>query len=436
MGNPKQTHHGCGPLGSGVTYPHDGRQQCFVSNRARSDAVSGTLRDLEAQRHGDRVIRAPETTRHLRVAFGWAHGVPAVFEYAPERHWFWGENLEKPFTRKRQLTYKPAKPRQWYTVGDLVLYESLDEYRLIKRYKELAPPPGEQEPALSTLVLGLLMGPPEDYNIAHKITRIEPRGNGQGHVELTPIVFLDDRTFIELEDKIRRSQLELNEMWLWYRIAANFFAVMTPMATAYYEVLWSLGTGGAGLALRGGGRRVALLTLRQAMRHTVTRRLARKVVVKLGKDTTKATLAASTAFAKAFAKSYYVETKKQNFAGRSPGGGQVDRQAFDASLKRAAGEAASAFLGTLLGLPMDRRIGTSGYGELQAEIAKRIVSAFGTQIPGGFAKAIAHAWAAEDQKPGSFSNELVKGLLAELRSSFASLVKVDFKRVAESLATD
>ena len=151
MGNPHNGLHGQGPLGVGATYPLDGHRQCIATNLRRESRASKCT--------------APETIQYLRVYFGWAKGRPALFEYTPQTHWFWGQ-LDKPYKRQRKLSFKTKKPREWYEVGDLILYEETEEWRLVERYPELAPPPNEKQSVLASLALGLLLGPPDELKLA------------------------------------------------------------------------------------------------------------------------------------------------------------------------------------------------------------------------------------------------------------------------------
>jgi hypothetical protein len=197
--------------------------------------------------------------------------------------------------------------------------------------------------------------------------------------------------------------------------------------------MWAIGTGGIGTVTRSGARGVALLTLRTAMKRTFTRRLARKIVVNLAKDTTKAILAGTMKFATTFSKTYYTEAKMQRLANRTRSGQAVDRLVYDVSLKKAAGEFVATFITTLLDLRLDKLLKETGYSAIQQELSKRIIQAFGTNIPATFINGIAKAWAAEDQHPGSFPNQLAKELLSELKNRFTSLVKVDFKKAGEAI---
>jgi hypothetical protein len=73
---------------------------------------------------------------------------------------------------------------------------------------------------LASLVIGLLLGPPDEYKLAHKITKITPMDSGKGKIELSPVLFLDDKTFIQLEKIIVRNQLDLS-FWLASRASAG-----------------------------------------------------------------------------------------------------------------------------------------------------------------------------------------------------------------------
>lgn len=408
MGNRVDGLRGRGPLGVGKTYSTDGRRY-----------NPGTT--------------VPKATQHLRVWFDWNRGVPALFEFEPEYHWFWGQQADKPYQRRRELTYKPKTNRSWYEIGDLVLYEELEEWRLIERYPELAPPPGEEASVLANLVIGLLLGPPDEYKLAHKITKITPTGSGKGKIELSPVLFLDDKTFIELEKIAVRNQLDLSFWWASIDIANSLLAFMRPAAKIFYEASWALASGGIGSAARGGGRRALLLTLRQARRHIATRIVARKFVVYLSKNSAKATMAGTRAFMNEFAKTYRSESKKQGLASRASAGSNVDRKSFEVALKKAAGAFASSFITTLLDIGLDKVMKDSGYSAIQNAVSKRIIQAF-TGAPEMFIKAISAAWAAEAQNPGSFDDQLAKNMFSELKARFTSLAKVDFKNIGESLS--
>jgi hypothetical protein len=180
-----------------------------------------------------------------------------------------GQQADKPYQRRRELTYKPKTNRSWYEIGDLVLYEELEEWRLIERYPELA----------------------------HKITKITPTGSGKGKIELSPVLFLDDKTFIQLEKIAVRNQLDLSFWWASIDIANSLLAFMRPAAKIFYEASWALASGGIGSAARGGGRH---------------------------------------AFISEFAKNYRSESKKQGLASRANAGKNVDRKSFEVALKKAA----------------------------------------------------------------------------------------------------
>ena len=415
MGNPDHKLRGRGPLGVGATHALDGRwsPECSVEHRPPSST-------------------APQTTNYFHVWFGWVDGRPVLFEYEPQTHWFWGAQIHEPYMRKQELSFKPAKNRSWYEVGDLVLHWEMDERRLIRDYPELAPPPGEEDSVLTTLAMGFLLGPPDDYKVSYKITKITPSSDGDGKIELTPVLVLDDKTFIELDRQEVRTQLQLNGWWTISLSMGALLAVMKPVVKFYYEAAWALASGGASTAARSGGRQAILFTLRQARRRIATRILARKIVTGLAKDSTKATLAATQSFAKTFAKTYEDESKKQGFANQS--GKELDRHAFDVALTKAAGAFVATFITQLLNMQLEGGLKGSGYSEIEKELTKRIVQAFGTNIPSYFTKAIADAWAAEQQVPGTFADNLGKALIKELKGGFTSIVSIDFKNVGQSLA--
>ena len=356
-----------------------------------------------------------------------------LFEYEPQTHWFWGRQIHDPYLRRKNLTFKTKKPRSWYEVGDLILYTSMDERRLVRFFPELKPPQGEEESVLKALALGLLLGPPDEYQVAYKIARISPSEDGKGTIELVPTIVLDDKTFVELESRRTRSQLELSEWWTIHSVTAPLLAIMRPLAIIYYEAALAVATGFVGSVARAGARRAALFTLRQAMRVSATRILARKIVVGLAKDSGKATVAAATSFSKTFASTYRIEAQKQRIADRSKGA-EVNRRAFDVALTKAAGAAVASFVSTLLDLPLSRMLKSSGYGEVEKELSKRIIKAFGTKVPATFVKAIADAWAAELQRPGAFDEAFGKAMQSELKARFKSLVEIDFKSICKSVA--
>lgn len=413
MGNPEHGLHGQGPLGVGATFPRDGRRQNVDPNASRETAIS-------------KKPPAPDTTRYLRVYFGWARGRPALYEYEPQTHWFWGQ-LDKPFKRKRKLSFKTKRKRDWYEVGDLVLYEETAEWRLVDRYPELAPPPGEKESAVASLAMGLLLGPPDDLKLAHKITKITPRAAGKGEIELTPILILDDKTFIELEKRAVRTQLELSGWWGANKIAESLLSVMRPVAKIFYECSMAMATGGVGAAGRGAARRAALFTLRRARRHVASRMVARKLVVYLAKDTGKATVAGTAAFCRDFATVYRARSRQQRT-------GKVERDPFRNALIKGAGSFAASFISTLLGVKLDRVIKRADYGPVREAIANRIIQSFAGGIPEVFIKAISTAAAAETNKRGTFASTLESELLKELKAHFSSMVTADFKLIGESLA--
>ena len=157
-------------------------------------------------------------------------------------------------------------------------------------------------------------------------------------------------------------------------------------------------------------------------------------MVRLSRDTGKATAAGTLAFIREFAKVYRHESRGQKVARRTKQGQQVDRRAFEAGLKKAAGAFAATFISTLLGLGLDKVMKEAGYGKVKEAIAKRIIQSFAGGMPEVFIKAISSAWAAEAQHPGSFGSALEKELLTELKAHFSSMVTADFKQIGEALA--
>ena len=378
---------------------------------------------------------APKTTEWKHVWFGWANGKPALYEYEPQYHWFWGIQYDKPFIRKLDLTFPPKdKTRTWYEEGDLILPESMTERKLFQAYPELAPPPGEEDSVLSDVLTGLILGPPDEYNIVHKIKKLTVGNNGEGTIELTSILVLDEKTFLELETSIVRNR---SDFGFWFGVARSLgplIRLMKGYVTVLYEVMMAVGTGGVSSVGRGVGRKALLMTLKAARRRVATRILARKIMTSLAKNSTKATLAGLKAFATTFAKVYRKNTDQQKLAQQKAAGKDIDRKAFDVALKEAAGAFVAAFVSALLGSSVDKIVKNSGYSEVQQEISKRIINAFGTNIPAVFINGIAKAWAAETQNPGTFEESLGKSLIDGLKSAFTSLVSVDFKKVGETLA--
>ncbi len=414
MGNPDQGLKGRGPLGTGVTNPGDGGDAVVVDKVRFSE------------------IRPPETTHYKRIWFGTANNsMPALFEFKPQSHWLWGVQIHDPFLRSHELSFKPGTRRDWYEVGDLVLYTSMPEWKLKENFPELAEE-DEEDSLIGTLVLGFLLGPPEDYKIAYKITRILPFGDGTGKIELVPILVLDDKTFVELEKRMVRTAHEFNGWWIANSVAAPLIAFLNAAATVFYEVAMGAATGGFSSAARGGARGAALFTLKQARRYVATRVVARKIVVNLAKGSVKATIAATTEFLRVFAKTYKSESTKQTLAQRA--GGEIDRHAYDVAIRKAAGASAAKFITSLLNISLDKMLKNAGYGKIQEEFSKRIIQAFGTNIPAIFTKSLANAWANESQRKGAFEETLAKELYNEVLASMKSIVGIDFKSVGEALS--
>jgi len=366
---------------------------------------------------------APPTS-NWRVYLGFKGGKPVIYEYTRSNH----------LCSVAELTFKTVKPRNWYEVGDLVLCAEDDEKALQQRFKELQDKNEAGESGLLTLVSGLLGEPPTKYKYGYKVVYIQPwTADGGGDVGLRPVLFLDEKTFIELEASgSKRTRLQLHENWVDSDYARGM-QIWETVALVYYQAALALAGGVASGLLKGTARGVLLLTFKEAMGRAGTRALLRKTLAFMAKESMKLMRAGVSAYVTTFIKTYHSESAKAKLAARASHG-QVNREVIDVCVAKATGAFAAAIVKEAMNPYLNRAINAAGLGWVQKEITDRIVNAFIKGVPLTFINALSEAAAKAANDPGQFEKHFEDELLKQTTDLFKKLVEVDFKKIGGALA--
>jgi len=363
--------------------------------------------------------------------FSYRNNKPVIYEYANETSWFGSQGGSKKLVKQGALRYQSPKKKGWYEEGDLIFWDQFPMKTLEQIFPELATKGDEEESPITQLVIGFLLGAPKEYRVASRIKKISIEAEHKGRVILCPVLFLDEKTIIELNPR-DKNFTSFSVRWAYDKHTASNAFLRSSLNVIGEAALLVAGGGVSGVA-RTGARGVVKYALKEAIKHSGKKVIIRKVWLSIRSNLGQTIVKATRDYLLAFAKELRAGNEIQELGEKAKSGNLKNEVLQVANLV-----AWKAFVNTLitesLTPGLNKIVRNSGLSAIQQEVSKRLSTPFTIGIPTMFVTAIADAATKSRNNPNDFNKHFTDALQKDLITKLKAIVSIDLKKIGGSFS--
>jgi hypothetical protein len=185
--------------------------------------------------------------------------------------------------RTYHLSYRNHAKRNYYRRGDIILKSELESKQLQKIFTQLGPSNSGDKSAIEQL---LELFNTKSYKIGRRIINVETSENGEGSVELQPVLIFSHSDIVPIGEPETRNRSQLSGDFI-HHATAQELSLLVPILEGIAEFTGDVLTPGRRAAVKGLGsllRPVKRRVKKQLMKYTalaIARRVLRKTFYKV-----------------------------------------------------------------------------------------------------------------------------------------------------------